>query len=237
MANVFKFKQFDVDQAGCAMKINTDGVLLGALTQADNAIRILDIGTGTGVMALMLAQKFPDAVIDAVEIDTVAAETAGRNFENSTFSNRLKIYLTGFELYFEIYSDKQYDLIVSNPPFYINSLKASVSNINLAKHADNDFFDGLIKAVSTHLTADGSCWLILPIQTSVLVKALALQHGLNLQKTINIYSFADVDAHREIIVLGRNKTKSETESFVIYDSPKVYTKQYQDSLMDFFTIF
>src|SRR6187402_1935311 len=116
--SMFQFKQFTVDQSGCAMKINTDGVLLGALTEANNPQRILDIGTGTGVIALMLAQRFPGAKTDAVEIDEAAAVTAGRNFKASKFTKKLQGYHLGFEEYFRQNPDQKYDLIVSNPPFY-----------------------------------------------------------------------------------------------------------------------
>src|SRR5437879_3258817 len=113
---MFRFKQFNVDQSGCAMKINTDGVLLGALAEADQPENILDIGTGTGVIALMTAQRFENARIDAVEIDQSAAETARRNFSNSPFAERMNLYSMGFEQFFESNPDKKYDLIVSNPP-------------------------------------------------------------------------------------------------------------------------
>src|SRR5258708_18444410 len=108
MADIFRFKQFNVDQTGCAMKINTDGVLLGALVEADHPKNILDIGAGTGVIALMLAQRFIEAEIDAVEIDVAAAETAGNNFNNSQFANRLNSYPLSFENFFEQNPDKKY---------------------------------------------------------------------------------------------------------------------------------
>ena len=85
--SIFKFKQFEVDQTGCAMKINTDGVLLAAIAESTAPKRILDIGTGTGVIALMLAQRFPNAFVEAVEIDEQASATAERNFQSSVFSS------------------------------------------------------------------------------------------------------------------------------------------------------
>ncbi|MDB5138484.1 MAG: methyltransferase protein, partial [Mucilaginibacter sp.] len=121
---MFQFKQFIIDQSGCAMKINTDGVLLGAIIEANGSERVLDIGTGTGVIALMLAQKYVNAKIDAVEIDADAAQTAERNFKGSPFAERLKLYASGFESYFDQCPDCKYDLILSNPPFYIDSLKS-----------------------------------------------------------------------------------------------------------------
>jgi len=237
MSGIFKFKQFDVDQSGCAMKINTDGVLLGALADADHPQTILDIGTGTGVIALMLAQRFTNAQIDAVEIDQSAAETAARNFQNSPFADRLAIYSSGFAGFFDLYSDKKFDLIVSNPPFYINSLKSPEAKRELAKHADRDFFKSLILYVSKHLTDKGVIHLILPLNTVALVKEMASKNGLFLKKTISIHSYRDSEPHREIVVLSLNASKAIDNKFVIYESPKIYSEQYREALKDFFTIF
>src|SRR4051812_18750759 len=112
---MFRFKQFSVDQAGCAMKINTDGVLLGAIAEVESPSTILDIGTGTGVIGLMLAQRFGNARVDAVEIDVSAAKTAGNNFANSSFNNRVTVFPVSIRAFFNEHSGKKYDLIVSNP--------------------------------------------------------------------------------------------------------------------------
>ena len=223
---MFHFKQFSVDQSGCAMKINTDGVLLGALAQAKNPQHILDIGTGTGVISLMLAQRFTDAQIDAVEIDATAAETAGNNFKNSPFPDRLTAYSVSFENYFEDHPEKKYDLIISNPPFHINSLESPMAKKTLAKHADGDFFEVLIKYVAAHLTENGLCWLVLPLETSALVKTLADQHLLYLQKIISIHSFEESVPHREIVCFGLKEATNIVQQFVIYDALKVYSKMY-----------
>jgi tRNA1Val (adenine37-N6)-methyltransferase len=170
---MFRFKQFNVDQTGCAMKINTDGVLLGALAEADQPKTILDIGAGTGVIALMLAQRFADAKIDAVEIDETAAATAGRNFAGSPFADRLYLYADSFENHLDKHPDRKYDLIVSNPPFYINSLGSPGARKSLAKHTDKQFFETLIETVAKHLAPIGNFWLILPLETAQLVKGIA----------------------------------------------------------------
>jgi len=237
MSTVFKFKQFTVDQSGCAMKINTDGVLLGAFVDADQPDSILDIGTGTGVIALMLAQKFENAQIDAVELDEAAAITARSNFEASPFKCKPQLYADSFQQYFDEHPDKKYDLIVSNPPFYINSLSSATRQINLAKHAGQVFFDDLIKAVAQRLKPDGECWLILPLPTAELVLELAGQYGLNLQKTISIHSFTGSEPHRQVIILTPSQTKKANERFVIYQDVKVYSEEYRKRLRDFFTIF
>lgn len=233
---MFRFKQFNVDQTGCAMKINTDGVLLGALTEANDAKDILDIGTGTGVIALMLAQRCPQAKIDAVEIDQTAADTAKRNFESSPFADRLTIFPQDFESYFNKH-DQKYDLIVSNPPFHINSLESPGAKKSLAKHTDENFFENLVKSIANHLTEQGSCWLILPLQTAELVKVISLKHNLNNRKIISVLSYPDSVPHREILVLSLDETKEANEQFIIYAEPKVYSEEYQEKLKPFFTIF
>jgi len=234
---MFQFKQFSVDQSNCAMKINTDGVLLGALAESDSPATILDIGTGTGVIALMLAQRFGNAKIDAVEIDESAADTAEANCRSSPFANRLSIYAVGFEDFFERYPDRQYDLIVSNPPFYINSLLSPIEKKQLAKHAGEFFFKDMLSSISKHLSEQGSCWLILPLQTAELVKLTAPHVSLYINKIIYVKSFAAKDPHREILVLSRLQYNTREEQFVIYESEGVYTKQYKNTLKEFFTIF
>jgi tRNA1Val (adenine37-N6)-methyltransferase len=234
---MFRFKQFSVDQTGCAMKINTDGVLLGALVNAKYPKNILDIGTGTGVIALMLVQRFASANIDAVEIDSLAAKTSRRNFVNSPFSDRLNIYPVSFEDFFTENPDKKYDLIISNPPFYINSLKSPKANKKLAKHTDAAFFERLVNCLPKHLANDGTCWLILPIETAELVKEIADKNDFFVKKTIDVYSYPDSLPHRKILTLSLANTEQDSEKFVIYDEPKVYSREYQAALKDFFTIF
>src|SRR5690606_40255750 len=141
MPDVFRFKRFDVDQEGCAMKINTDGVLLGATATINRPARILDIGTGTGVIALMLAQRYPSARITAIEIDPEAANTADKNFKASPFSANLNCQAVGLQ-HFE--TRQQFDLIVSNPPYFLHSLTSKDDRNRLARHTEVSFFDTLL---------------------------------------------------------------------------------------------
>lgn len=196
------------------MKINTDGVLLGALADADQPKAILDIGTGTGVIALMLAQRFPGARIDAVEIDEQAAQTAGCNFAGSPFAKRLTVYPSSFADFFDKYPGKKYDLIVSNPPFYINSLKSSTKGREIAKHADMGFFKTLIKDSASHLTQNGTLCLILPFDTAELVIKKSEGHGLFLAKNANVRSFSSSEPHR--IILFFRSTQSDREDRFYY---------------------
>ena len=235
--SIFRFKQFHVDQTGCAMKINTDGVLLGALVNGTHANTIFDMGTGTGVIALMLAQRFPHAQIDAVELDRAAATTAENNFSTSPYANRLKLYSQSFQDYFAAHHGVKYDLIVSNPPFYIQSLPSPGQEKAMAKHADNEFFGELIKCCVKHLSVTGSLWLILPQDTAALVKQLAKEQQLFVQHVIYVQSYPHSVPHREVLKLGHQQTEITDERLIIYNEPKVYSNSYQTVLKDFLTIF
>jgi len=234
---MFRFKQFNVDQTGCAMKINTDGVLLGAMAAGLKPERILDIGTGTGVIALMLAQRYRDAQIDAVEIDAIAAKTAAENFSNSPFNSSLKVFVSDIVGFFENHEQARYDLIVSNPPFYINALESPKANKSLAKHASIDFFERLIKDIACHSSSNALCWMVLPVQTAVFIKGLATQNGLYLQKAITVHSFEHSESHREIVCLGVKEVSVEIVKFVIYQSKDIYSDEYKMLLKPYFLNF
>lgn len=234
---IFQFKEFAVDQSGCAMKVNTDGVLLGVMTDAVTPERILDIGTGTGVIALILAQRFPSAIITAVEIDGNAASTAASNFCGSVFNSRLQVFHSSFENYFKENIGNKFDLIVSNPPFFIDSLRSDNALKSIARHTDQLFFETLIRDSALHLNEDGELVLIVPVKLSELIQKLALEFGLYLQKKISIGSFSDSNPHREIISLGFKSNEARLANFVIYSKQNEYSAEYRALLKDFFTIF
>ncbi|NGM62913.1 methyltransferase [Sphingobacterium sp. SGG-5] len=234
--STFQFKQFNVEQAGCAMKINTDGVLLGAMVSHDDPQEILDIGTGTGVIALMLAQRFPFAKIDAVEIDTQAAHQAGINFQNSTFSNRINVFNSSFEV---IGEDSRYDLIVSNPPFYINSLHAPNERKKVAKHTDIHFFKSMLNFAYCRLQDGGMLQLILPTELSVEIKQEALKHKLYPTQEIAIRSFENTRALRQILFFQKDipPILPHQQNFVIYADKGIYSDEYRQLLKPFFLAF
>ena len=232
--SIFKFKQFEVDQAGCAMRINTDGVLLGATVTHPSPATILDIGTGTGVIALMLAQRFPEANIHAVEIDQQAAETAEKNFQFSVFSERLTINHTSIEQY--NYS-RQFDLIVSNPPFFVNDLKSEELRKGIARHADEDFFSMLIKKSCGLLADEGMIWLILPVKQADEVIGIAAHYNLSLAERIHIHSDQSKPTFRQMICLKKDKAVLKENDFYIYEFLKEHTVTYKELLKDFFLAF
>jgi len=238
MSGVFKFKQFEVDQAGCAMKINTDGVLLAAIAESASPKRILDIGTGTGVIALMLAQRFPDALIEAVEIDEQASATASRNFQSSVFNERLTLNNTAIEQYIPKgclgHNTDKFDLIISNPPYFVNDLKNAEQKKGIARHTDEVFFNELILKVSSLLSEQGSFWFILPIKQAMALVAKAEDLGLHLITQIHLHSDKTKPEFRRIICMGKKQTKPQFKNFYIYESEKVYTSAYKELLKDFF---
>lgn len=156
----FKFKQFAVEQEDVAMKVGTDGVLLGAWANTDNAKRILDIGTGTGVIALQMAQRNTEAQTYAVEIDETATKRARANFDASPWAERLEVQHTSVQ---EFAPAEKFDLIVSNPPYFVDSLLPPDAKRSTARHTHDLTFEELDKAVCRLLSVDGKFALILPV--------------------------------------------------------------------------
>lgn len=238
MSKVFQFKQFSVDQTNCGMKVNTDAAILGAIASNENIGQVLEIGTGTGVIALMLAQRYPDAAIDAVEIDDMTSDTADLNFRNSRFSRQISLIRSSFEEHFLNSPRKFYDLIISNPPYFVNSLRSDNPSRGLAKHTDIDFFKKLIAGSSAHLNSQGLLYLILPLDTAELVKGLLSLHSeLQVVKTILIHSFPESKPYRCILVLGLKMQSAAIQKFVIYNSQNNYTEEYRFLLKEYLTIF
>lgn len=235
MRSIFRFKQFTVDQGNCAMKINTDGVLLGGATYTPGAKRILDIGTGTGVIALMLAQSHPEAYIDAVEIDQEACHQAQVNFQQSDFSHRLRVHLGSFA---DMKPASSYDLIVSNPPFYTNSLHNPDSRKRLAKHTDIFFFEKLISFVSQYLADSGQFRLIVPATLAdEMIAPMLSDYGIYLQEELAISSFVGERPIRKIWGIGKEEVPLERTPFTIYAEKGVYTDPYKQLLKPYFLAF
>lgn len=235
MGSIFQFKQFDVDQRDCAMKINTDGVLLAATVAVDNPIHILDIGTGTGVIAMMLAQRFLYTHVDAVEIDEMAFQRAVENFSSSAFADRISGHYGSYEILDGL---GFYDLIISNPPFYTNALHNPDARKKLARHADVGFFDNLIQFAIRNLSNEGQISLILPNELAEYVEVKGTEFGLFVHEIWNIRSYSHTDIIRKIITLKKSKpVRVNNSDFHIYDEKGVYSSAYQSLLQPFFLAF
>ena len=169
----FKFKQFAVEQDDVAMKVGTDGVLLGAWAECEGARRILDIGTGTGVIALQMAQRNPTAQVQAVEIDETAARRARANFDNSPWAERLEVEQTPVQ---EFSPAEKFDLIISNPPYFVDSLLPPDAKRSTARHTHDLTFEELDRAVCRLLAENGKFALILPVTEFEKYLSLTLLH-------------------------------------------------------------
>ncbi|MEP2025015.1 MAG: methyltransferase [Reichenbachiella sp.] len=181
----FQFKLFTIHQDQCAMKVSTEACILGAWVPDIKPKRILDIGTGTGLLALMLAQRM-DGRIDAVELDTKAAEQASQNVLESKWSKRIKVINENIFKWSKS-SDLTYDLIVSNPPFFTNSLKSNISTRNLAKHDSSDFSkENLATVLKSLLSENGSAYVLYPEMESEQFKVEVEKFGLFYQQALVI---------------------------------------------------
>lgn len=231
---MFRFKQFDVCDEGATMKVGTDAVLLAALADSEGAASILDIGTGCGVVALIMAQRNPSALIHAVEPDKRSAQCAMGNFEASPWSNRLSVFETTVQQ-FASSANRKYDCIVSNPPYFRHSLKSPSEKRNMARHSDTLPFDELAAAVEALLSPEGTFTAILPCPEADEFIATARGQNLFCQKEILVFSKPQGKPLRKVFVLGRNATAMPAVSqLAIYDNNGQYSEQYRSLTADLY---
>ena len=224
---MFTFKQFTVQQDRCAMKIGTDGVLLGAWTPLDHdPFSILDIGTGTGIIALMLAQRSEASQIDALEIDENAYEQSTDNFENSPWNDRLYCFHAGLDEFVEEPED-EYDLIVSNPPFYTEDFKTDNEARDLARFADAMPFEDLIEAAALLLSENGIFAVIIPFKEEASFITLAEEYELYPVKITRVKGTTTSEIKRSLLAFGRTKpTEFPIDELIIETARHQYTPEY-----------
>ncbi|MFV8441143.1 tRNA1(Val) (adenine(37)-N6)-methyltransferase [Flavobacterium sp. LB2P44] len=232
---MFSFKQFSIQQDRCAMKIGTDGVLLGAWTPIKNdPFSILDIGAGTGVIALMLAQRSNAEQIDALEIDDQAYEQAVDNFENSPWSDRLFCFHAGLDEFVEEPED-EYDLIVSNPPFYTDDYKSENEKRDLARFANAMPFEDLIEAAALLLSENGIFSVIIPFKEEKNFLAIAAAFELYPLKITRVKGTPATEIKRSLLAFSRNENTSITiDELIIETSRHQYTTEYIELTKDFY---
>jgi tRNA1Val (adenine37-N6)-methyltransferase len=216
------------------MKIGTDGVLLGAWASLKNKpSSILDIGTGTGILALQLAQRSESELIDAIEIDTNAYEQAVENFENSDWANRLFCYHASLEDFTEE-MDETYDLIVSNPPFYTDTFESENSERNKARFTSSLSFETLLKAISKLLSKDGEFSVIIPFKEREKFMSMAKKVNLVPKRICNVKGMPKSQFKRCLIEFRFHASKLITSELVIETSRHEYTQAYQKLVKDFY---
>src|SRR5690554_1164673 len=217
--NYFRFKQFKVVQNHAAMKVGTDGVLLGAWVNTENASSILDVGTGTGLIALMLAQR-TNAFITGIDIEEKAAMEAVTNILASPWSQRIRIINISLQNFLQSINNK-FDLIVSNPPFFSNSQKSKIENLAIAKHNDFLPFDDLIFCCSKLLNDNGRFALIIPCQSYNEIQMLSQKANLTIIRKTLVKPTPMKKGHRLLIQLAKTEfIPIEMDVIHIHDDTK-----------------
>ena len=234
MSKPFRFKQFSVAQEHCAMKIGTDAVLLGAWASLDSQPNsILDIGAGTGILALMMAQRSGAELIDAIEIDDAAYEQCVGNFEASDWGDRLFCYHASLDEFTEEIED-QYDLIISNPPFYTDTFKTGNEERNKARFEDAMPFTELLKSVSKLLSPSGHFNVVIPFSEEISFIELAAKEGLYPSQILHVRGQKSSPVKRSFICFTFQKKKIETRELTIEIARHQYTKEYTTLTKDFY---
>ena len=235
----FQFKQFTIHQDRCAMKVTTDACLFGAWiaeevkSQKLKVKSVLDIGTGTGLLSLMFAQKNPEIKIDSIEIDKDAAEQARINAGSSPWKEQINIVHDDVKAFsFE----KEFDLIISNPPFYENEIRSATDSKNVAHHSENLSLKELLAIIKNNLSKTGSFFLLLPYKRNEEVKKLFKDHELNISKILFIRQSVKHDYFRIFIKGSLNAEEKETEfnELSIWDEQQQYTNEFVSLLKDYY---
>lgn len=232
----FKFKQFTIEQDRCAMKIGTDGVLLGAWASLEHQPEsILDIGTGTGIVALMLAQRSYAYLIDALEIDEDAYEQAVGNFENSDWGDRLFCYHAAFDEFVEeMQEEEKYDLIISNPPFYSEDYSSKDAQRDQARFAEALPFRELLEGASKLLSPKGRFSLIVPQKEEANLLKIAKGFHLFPSRITRVKGNPEVPPKRSLLEFAFTKEEITPTTLIIENGRHDYTDAYINLTKDFY---
>ena len=234
MSAVFQFKQFSIAQDLCAMKVGTDGVLLGAWTNIPNGA-VLDIGSGTGVIALMMAQRNANNTIDALDLNENAYLQTKTNAKNCPWSDRIKAFHSSLQ---DFKPGRNYQLIVSNPPFFVNSSKSENEAKNTARHTDELSFDALLQSVANLLLPDGIFSVVLPFAVAQEFTELAKTHQLYINRLCEVKPNLAKPPKRALMEFALHKKELKTTTLTIETNQRhVYTTDYQNLTKDFYLEF
>lgn len=227
----FQFKQFTVFHDKCAMKVGTDGVLLGAWAPAGDAERILDVGTGTGLIALQLAQRNPRARITAIEIDASAAGQAAENVARSPWHDRVEIVCQDFRSYEPA---GKFDLIVSNPPYFTDALKCPDEQRSAARHTGLLDYGSLFGGSASLLEEEGIVSVIIPAEAEKRVIDAAWSHRLFLVRRLQVFTKPGKPCRRVMLAFGFGMSPCREERLCIEAAHGGYSEEYVALTRDFY---
>lgn len=231
--SAFRFKQFEVRQEKCAVKINTDGVLLGAWADVSAAKQILDIGTGTGVIALMMAQRC-DAEIHAIDIDEGAYNQAKENFEQSVWAERLSAFHTSLQ---QFNSAAVYDVIISNPPYFIDDMKTANHRRNVAKHSVMLSYEELLAGISRLLSQQGKALVVLPVFNLSIFETLARKYELFITVLTEVSAVEGRAPYLLMIQIERGEKNLLKNNLAIQNVSGIFSEAYKILTKDFYLKF
>lgn len=228
----FRFRQFTINQDKCAMKVGTDAVLLGAWVNANGSERVLDIGTGTGIIALMIAQK-STGIIHAIDIDEGSFHQCKENFRISPWHGRLLPFHISFQEFSEG-SEKKYDLIVSNPPYFHHASKPPEELRSQARHHDQLTFEDLLLGAKKILSPEGTLCVILPIKEGMEFMDIAMSNGLFCQRMMKVKTKQDRPEKRVMMEFSTRFGVMDESSIVIHDSIDQFSSEYRKLTGDYY---
>ncbi len=234
--SAFRFKQFTVEQDRCPMKVGTDGVLLGAWTPIRGEdSRLLDIGAGTGLIALMLAQRAPQARIVGLDVDAASVEQARENVARSPWEDRISIQMGAVQ---EFQAEEPFDLIVSNPPYFDQSLHSPDAGRTCARHTDSLPFEALLEAVDRLLAPEGRFAVVLPVQEGAHFRMLATR-TFSLERQLAVRTTPRRGVRRVLMLFSRRgaSVPPEVGELIIQTAPETFTPEYRALTADFYLKF
>jgi tRNA1Val (adenine37-N6)-methyltransferase len=227
--SVFNFKHFQIHQKNAALKVGTDSMLLGSLCNWKNPKRLLDIGTGTGVLSLMCAQRFSFEEITGIELSEEAFADAQINAQNNPFTSNISILNQAIQ---EYKPAGEFDAIISNPPFFENSSKNPDADKSLARHTESLSFLELVQSISRLLSPDGKAWIIIPFESKEQLIQLAKANDLFVSDLLTIFGKPN-KATRMILSLGKQASETQTSSLCIRTEDGAYTEEYKTLTREF----
>lgn len=229
---MFQFKQFKIEQDRCAMKVGTDSILLGSWTKTESAGKVLDIGAGTGILSLMMAQRIPLANIDAVECEILAANQCKENCSQSPWGNRIQIFQTLIQDFSPGYL---YDLIISNPPFFPDDLESLSEKRSLARQGVGLSMFDLMGEVDRFLSPKGLASLVLPYSSRLKLEEVLIRYPLFLHRICLVYPREEKEPKRILVLLGREQKTIVEESLLIQiGGANEYSAAYKRLTKDFY---